>query len=139
MDSLPWVAADRVRVLRRGGPGGARDGLGTGARAGIAPALPISRSESGVRGRAEGQRSLDAPVRIPRVRAGRPSGLMAVGPPAAALPADAGALCSPPSPPPAHFHRPPSPVVSKGLPGPLMAGGPPPPPPAHLPRPGLPP
>src|SRR3989442_642534 len=121
-DPLPRDVADRVRVLRRGGSAGAGDGLGTGARAGIAPALPISRSRPGVCRRAEGQRSVDAFVRVPRVRAGRRSGPVAVVPLARALGPDADALGSPRNPPRAHFHRPPSRVASRGPPGLVMAG-----------------
>src|SRR3989442_3007439 len=49
---------------------------------------------------------------------------MAVVPLARALRADADALGSPRGPPHAHFHRPPSRVVSRGLPDLVMAGGP---------------
>src|SRR5438093_1291397 len=72
--------------------------------------------------RAEGQRSVDAFVRVPRVRAGRPSGPVAVVPLARALGPDADALGSPRGPPHAHFHRPPSRVASRGPPGLVMAG-----------------
>src|SRR5207249_6490972 len=121
-DPFPWDAADRVRVLRRRGSAGARDGLRTGACPRIAPPLPISRSQSGLRGRDGRQRSIDAPVRVPRVRAGRPSGPLAVASLARALRADADALGSPRGPPRAHFHRPPSRVASRGRPGLVMAG-----------------
>lgn len=97
-------------------------GSGRGPRPGIAPALPVPRSRPGVCGRAEGQRSVDAPVRVPRVRAGRPSGPVAVVPLARVVRADADALGSPRGPPRAHFHRPPSRVASRGLRGLLMAG-----------------
>src|SRR5437773_1055818 len=82
---------------------GARDRLGTGPRPGIAPTLSGPRSRPGVCRRAEGQRSVDAPVRVPRVRAGRPSGPVAVVPLARALRPDADALGSPRDPPHAHF------------------------------------
>src|SRR5207245_2222013 len=121
-DSLPRDVADRVRVLRRGGSAGARDGLGTGARPRIAPALSVSRNRPGVCGRAEGQRSVDAFVRVPRVRTGCPSGPVAVVSLARALGPDADALGSPRGTPHAHFHRPPSRVASRGPPGLVMAG-----------------
>src|SRR3989475_1167180 len=101
---------------------GARDGLGTGARPRIAPALSVSRNRPGVCGRAEGQRSVDAFVRVPRVRAGRPLGPVAVVSLARALGPDADALGSPRGPPRVHFHRPPSRVASRGPPGLVMAG-----------------
>src|SRR2546425_913945 len=86
-DSLPRDAAHRVRVLRRGGSAGARDGLGTRACPGIASALPVSRGRPGVRRGAERQQSVDALVRVPRVRAGRPAGPVAGGLRAPELPA----------------------------------------------------
>src|SRR2546427_12187815 len=121
-DSLPRDVADGVRVLRRGGSRGARNGLGTGPRPGVAPALSVPRNRPGVCRRAEGQRSVDAPVRVPRVRAGRPAGPVAVVSLARALGPDADALGSPRGPPHAHFHRPPSRVASRGPPGLVMAG-----------------
>src|SRR5438445_245292 len=95
LDGLSRRAADRVRVLRRRRPAGARTRHGTGARPGIAPALPVSRSRPYLCGRDERQRSVDAPVRVPRVRASRPPGPVAVVPLAWALRPDADALGSP--------------------------------------------
>src|SRR3989441_1288274 len=102
----------------RGRAGWARDGPSWRNRSGSSDLA----EPTGSCRRAEGQRFLDAPVRIPRVRAGRPSGPVAMVSLARARRADADALGSPRGPPHAHFHRPPSRVASRGLPDLVMAG-----------------